>query len=74
MESSHKSHAIELEFISVAQCQISDDATESVATHSSRPQPAIICMPQLQPWGSTALEPTFYDPEVKDEGSGHRWA
>ena len=29
MESSHKSHAIELEFISVAQCQISDDATES---------------------------------------------
>ena len=32
-----------------------DDATESLATHSSRLQPSIICMPQLQPWFSAAL-------------------
>ena len=32
-----------------------DDATESVATHSSRLQPSIICMPQLQPWCLAAL-------------------
>ena len=29
---------------------MSDDTTESVATHSSRLQPSIICMPQLPPW------------------------
>ena len=36
-----------------------DDATESAATHSSRLQPSIICMPQLQPWSSAALVPKF---------------
>ena len=36
-----------------------DDATESVATHSSKLQPSIICMPQLQPWCSAALVPKF---------------
>ena len=36
-----------------------DDASESVATHSSRLQLSIICMPQLQPWCSAALVPKF---------------
>ena len=36
-----------------------DDATERLATHSSRLQPSIICMPQLQPWCSAALVPKF---------------
>ena len=35
------------------------DATESVATHSSRLQPSIIYMSQLQPWCSAALVPKF---------------
>ena len=33
-----------------------DDATESVATHSSRLQPSIICMPQLPPWCSATQQ------------------
>ena len=41
-----------IEFISVAQL-MPDDATESVAIHSSRLQSSIICMPQLQPWCSS---------------------
>ena len=36
-----------------------DDATEIVATHSSRLQPSVICMLQLQPWCSAALVPKF---------------
>ena len=36
---------------------IPDDATESVATHSSRLQPSAICMPQLQAWCLAALVP-----------------
>ena len=35
------------------------DATESLATHSSRLQPSIICMPQLQPWFSAVLVTKF---------------
>ena len=45
-----------------------DDATESVATHSSRLQPSIICMPQLQPLCSAALVPNVLP--RRDEGSG----
>ena len=36
-----------------------DDATESVTSHSSRLQPSIICLPQLQPWYSAALVTIF---------------
>ena len=36
-----------------------DDTNESVATHSSRLQPSIICMPQLQPRCLAALVPKF---------------
>ena len=36
-----------------------DEATESVATHSSSLQSSIICMPQLQPLCSAALIPKF---------------
>ena len=36
-----------------------DDATESVATHSSRLLPSISRMPQLQPRCSAALVPKF---------------
>ena len=40
-----------------------EDATESVATHSWRLQPSIICMPKLQLWCPAALvpEPRIYD-------------
>ena len=56
LEPSQKSHAIELSYFCGA---LPDDATESVATHSSRLQPSIICMPQLQLWCSAALVPKF---------------
>ena len=36
-----------------------DDVNESVATHSSRLQPSIICMPQLQTWCLVALVSKF---------------
>ena len=36
-----------------------DDTTESVATHSTRLQPSIFRMPQLQSWCSAALVPKF---------------
>ena len=36
-----------------------DDATEIVATHSSRLQPSVICMLQLRPWCLAALVPKF---------------
>ena len=38
---------------------IPNTATESVATHSLRLQPSIICKSQLQPWCSAALVPKF---------------
>ena len=56
MEPSGKSHEIELSLFLGA---MPDDVTESVATHSSRLQPSIICMPQLQLWWSAALVPKF---------------
>ena len=42
-----------------------DDATESVATHSSRLQPSIICMLMFG-----CSDTQIYDPEVRNEGSG----
>ena len=54
MEPSRKSHAIELRLFlwhNAIWC------TESVATHSSRLQPSIICMTKLQHWCSAALVP-----------------
>ena len=46
-----------------------DDATESVATHSSRLQPSIICTPQLLPWCSAALVPKFTKSGMKAQVS-----
>ena len=47
MEPSRKSHAVELSLFGV----MPDDATERVATNSSRLRPSMICMPQqLHPY------------------------
>ena len=50
-----------------------DDVTEIVATHSSRLQPSLICMPQLQPWCSAATHIQIYDHEDRDDGSDQPW-
>ena len=48
---------------------MSDDATESAATNNSKLQPSIICMPQLQPQRSAALDTQILESGM-NEGLG----
>ena len=47
-----------------------DATTESVATHSTRLQPSIICMLQFTALMFGCSGTHIYDPNVRDEGSG----